>query len=219
MADDQPRVLLIDDHPLVREAVAATLTAASIRVVGQASTAREGLDLALELRPDVVILDIDLPGRTGLTIVGDLVSRLPETRVVMLSVSTAHSHLVQAIASGASGFLTKDMRPEALIRAIRGVAAGDVAMSREATAALVRAQARSAPRLDQLSRLTPREREILDLLVEGLTDRTIGQRLGVSARTVETHVSNIVQKLRVPNRAAAVAAVRGSDPGGTPGSA
>lgn len=201
------RAVLVDDHALVRAAVAATLTRAGIEVVGEAGSAEDGLELALRTRPDIVLLDIDLPGRAGVAIVNQLVSRLPATKVVMLTVSTAHGHLVQAIAAGASGYLTKDMSPDALVRAVRGVAAGDMAMSRPATEALARPTPR-IPEPRRLGALTPREREILSLLVEGLTDRSIADRLAVSPRTVETHVSNIVQRLRVQNRAEAVAIAR-----------
>lgn len=220
MVDRPLRVLLVDDHALVRAAVATTLAEAGIQVVGEAATASEGLERALELSPDIVVLDIDLPGEAGLAIIRELVSRLPQSRVVMLTVSTAHAHLVAAISSGASGYLTKDMSPEALVRAIRGVAAGDVAMSRQATTALARESGIDPqPHPSPLTHLTPRERQILELLGEGRTDRTIGETLGISPRTVETHVSNIVDKLRVPNRAAAVATFRGSggdwrEPGG-----
>ena len=208
MMDAALRALLIDDHALVRAAVAVTLSRAGIEVVGEAESAENGLELALRLRPDVVLLDIDLPGRAGVTIVHQLVSRLPGTKVIMLTVSTAHGHLVQAIAAGASGYLTKDMSSDALVRAVRGVVAGDMAMSRPATEALVRPASRGLPEPRRLGSLTLREREILDLLVEGLTDRAIADRLGVSPRTVETHVSNIVERLRVRNRAEAVAIAR-----------
>jgi DNA-binding NarL/FixJ family response regulator len=216
---DRPlRVLLVDDHALVRAAVATTLNRASIDVVGEAASAEAGLEEASRLEPDLVLLDIDLPGRPGASIVGELRAALPGTKVVMLTVSTRRADLVEAIAAGASGYLTKDMSPDALVRAVIGVAAGDMAMSRPATEALAREAAPPATDPGRIGDLTPREREILDLLVEGLTDRTIGERLGVSPRTVETHVSKILDRLRVPNRAAAVAAVRRDlDPGAAGG--
>jgi len=209
------RILLVDDHPLLRAAVAETLARASVGVVTEAGNASDGLEIALATRPDVILLDIDLPKGSGLAILPQLVSRLPETRVVMLTVSTAHAHLVQAIANGASGYLTKDMSPEALVRAIQGVMAGDVAVSRTAAMTVVRGPAEPSPIRGRLAQLTARELEILLLLAEGLTDKAIGERLDVSPRTVETHVTHIMRKLRVSRRAAAVAMIGSADAGGT----
>ena len=203
------RVMLVDDQALVRAGVRQALTASDIEIVAEASTAEEALDLALATRPDVILVDIELPGMTGVDLVRDLAPRLPTTRIVMLTVSGAERDLVEAFASGASGYLTKDLTSDALLRAVRGAHGGDLAVPRRMAARLVHRlveTSRGAPsRIADpgLGRLTQREREILHALEGGLTDRQIAESLMISARTVETHVSSILRKLGVRNRAEA----------------
>src|SRR5688500_11039892 len=124
------RVLLVDDHALVRSAIRQALEAPDVVVVGEASSAEEALEMAPLLRPDLLLLDIDLPGMSGLEAVRELAPRLPDTRVVMLTVSTDRRDLVDAVRHGAFGYLTKDLTGDALQRAVRGLRRGDLAMSR-----------------------------------------------------------------------------------------
>jgi DNA-binding NarL/FixJ family response regulator len=212
------RVMIVDDHPLVRSGVRQTVAAPDIEVVGEASTAEEALARALELRPDVLLVDIDLPGMSGVQLVRELAPRLPETRILMLTVSAADRDLVAAFRSGAVGYLTKDLAPDALQRAIRGAYRGELAVTRRMAARLVgrllnggRAE-RAAPDPDPddraLEELSIREREILRLLAKGLTDREIAGSLTISPRTVENHVSSVIHKLGVRNRAEAAARFR-----------
>ena len=209
MRTDAPlRVMLVDDHALVRSAVRQALTAPDIEVVGEASSADDALLLAPELRPDVLLLDINLPGSDGLRVLRELRPRLPETKIVMLTVSTERRDLLEAIREGAAGFLTKDLSPEALLRAVRGIRRGDLPMSRAMAAAVIRSLASrpAAPASvpggdDVLGSLSAREGEVLRQLAAGLTDREIGEQLGISPRTVETHVGSILHKLNVRNRA------------------
>jgi DNA-binding NarL/FixJ family response regulator len=212
MRTDAPlRVMLVDDHALVRSAVRQALTAApDIEVVGEASSAEDALLLAPELRPDVLLLDINLPGSDGLRVLRELRPRLPETRIVMLTVSTQRRDLLEAIREGAAGFLTKDLSPEALLRTVRGIRRGDLPMSRAMAADVIRSLASRQPAAasvpggeDVLGSLSAREREVLRHLAAGLTDREIGGQLGISPRTVETHVGSILHKLNVRNRAEA----------------
>ena len=207
------RVMLVDDHALVRAAVRQAIAAPDIEMVAEAASAEEALQVALDVRPDVLLVDIDLPGMDGVGLVRELAPRLPETRIVMLTVSSADHHLVDAMRYGACGYLTKDLAPEALLRAVRSAHEGELAMPRRMAARLVRRlveASRSSPTLDDpaLASLSAREVEVLRLLVEGLTDRQIGEALTISSRTVETHVSSILHKLGVRNRAEAAQRLR-----------
>lgn len=203
------RVMLVDDHRFVRGAIRQALTAPDVEVVGEAATAEEALRMAPELRPDVLLIDIDLPGMNGLRLLRELRPRLPDSKFVMLTVSTTQTDVLEAVRLGAVGYLTKDLDSDALLRSIRGVRDGDLAMPRRLAARTMRdlvegvgsrVMDRGTPGLDALS---PREEEILRLLTDGLTDREIGEGLTISTRTVETHVSNILRKLDARNRAEA----------------
>lgn len=213
MTEQATRVMLVDDHALVRSAVRQALVADDLEIVGEASTADEALLLAPQLAPDVLLLDINLPGTDGLRLLRELAPRLPTTKIVMLTVSNDRRDLVEAVRSGAAGYLTKDLSPEALQRAVRGIRSGDLAMSRSMAADVIQHLATTMNRpaavgTDELAGVSAREREVLSLLAEGLTDREIGERLGISPRTVETHVGSLLSKLGVRNRAQAAARYR-----------
>lgn len=201
------RVMLVDDHGFVRSAIVQALDGPELVVVAQASTAEEAFERALEVRPDILLVDIDLPGASGLNLLRDLAPRLPDTRIVLLTVSTDQRDVTEAMRLGAAGYLTKDMNPDALLRAVRGVLNGDLAMPRRLAAATMRELADAARRrpgegrTEGGSSLTAREDEILRMLADGLTDREIGTALSISTRTVESHVGNILRKLDARNRA------------------
>jgi DNA-binding NarL/FixJ family response regulator len=202
------RVLLVDDHALVRSAIRQALEAPDVTVVGEARSAEEALEMAPRLRPDLVLLDIDLPGMTGIEAVRELAPRLPETRVVMLTVSTDRRDLLDAVRHGAFGYLTKDLSGDALLRAVRGIRRGDLPMSRGHAALvgdhLARTGRSGSSADDEVGGLlSAREQEVLRLLAEGLTDREIASALAISPRTVESHVSSVLRKLGVRNRAEA----------------
>lgn len=203
------RVMLVDDHALVRAAIRQALDAPDMEIVAEAATAEDALALAHRVEPDVLLVDIDLPGMDGLRLVRELASRLPETAIVMLTVSTSDRDVLDAIRHGARGYLTKDLSPEALLRTIRGVSVGELAIPRRMAARLVSRlvdASRRAPTLDAdpaLATLTVREAEVLRQLADGLTDREIAASLTLSPRTIESHVGSILAKLDVRNRAEA----------------
>lgn len=199
--------MLVDDHALVRSAVRQAIAADDVELVAEAATAEDAFALALAVRPDVMLLDIDLPGMSGIQMLDELGPRLPETRIVILTVSDSERDMIDAMARGAAGYLTKDLSPEALLRALRGTQRGELAMSRRFAARAVRhfVEAARRGRLGGgvIPELSPRENDVLRMLADGLTDREIATALVISPRTVETHVSNVLHKLSVRNRAEA----------------
>jgi DNA-binding NarL/FixJ family response regulator len=201
------RVMLVDDHALVRSAIRQAITADDVEVVAEAGSGEDAISQAIAARPDVILLDLDLPGMSGTHVLRELVPRLPETKIVMLTISTSRRDLLDAVRSGAAGYLTKDLSPDALLRAVRGIRRGDLPMSRAFAAhaldALARSARGSADGRGTESGLSAREAEVLGLLAEGLTDREIAASLQISPRTVETHVSKVLHKLGVRNRAEA----------------
>jgi DNA-binding NarL/FixJ family response regulator len=202
------RVMLVDDHALVRSAIRGALEAPDIEVVAEAPSAEAAYEVALAHRPDVILLDVDLPGMSGIHLVRELAPRLPDAQIVMLSVIGDERAVLEAMRHGAAGYLTKDLGPEALQRAVRGLRTGDLAMSRAMAARTLRrfieGSVVAAPSDgDDLDLLSRRELEVLERLADGLTDREIAAALVISPRTVETHVGNILRKFGVRNRAEA----------------
>jgi len=202
------RVMIVDDHPLVRSAVARAISAHGMTVVAEAATGEEALALAPRIAPDILLLDIALPGVSGVHVVRELAPRLPATKIVMLTVSSADRDVADAMRYGASGYLTKDVSPEALVRSLRATLTGELVIPRRLAARLLgRMLPRGMPEPVAggvpLDRLTRRERDVLRLLAKGLPDRDIAAALTISRRTVETHVSSILRKLVVRNRAEA----------------
>lgn len=199
--------MVVEDQALVRAAIRQALTSPGVDVVGEAASAEAAVQVALARRPDVLLLDIDLPGMTGVHLLRELAPRLPDTRFVMLTVSATDQDVCEAFRYGASGYLTKDMTPDALLRAVTGAHAGDLAMPRRMAAKLVRRLVESSrhspttPEDQALATLSAREEQVLASLANGLTDRQIAEALTISTRTVETHVSSILRKLAVRNRA------------------
>lgn len=205
--------MLVDDHALVRSAVRGALQAPDIEVVAEASSAEAAFDAAMQARPDVILLDVDMPGMSGLQLIRELGPRLPDTKIVMLSVSGEDRNVIAAMRHGAAGYLTKDLGPEALQRAVRGIRDGDLAMSRRMAARTMRQFITSGSHVatgedTALAALSSRELQVLERLADGLTDREIAAALVISPRTVETHVGSILRKLNVRNRAEAARGYR-----------
>lgn len=196
------RIVVVDDHPVVRDGVAATLSAADgIEVVGQAASGPDAVDLVSSLAPDVVVMDLRMPGGDGVAAVRELRRRGSGTRVLVLTTYDTDSDTVAAIEAGATGYLLKDAPAQTLADAVRATAAGEAVLSPAVASRLashVRSPARSAA-------LTSREREVLALVAQGVPNRGIARELFVSEATVKTHLVHIYAKLGVADRAAAVA--------------
>jgi DNA-binding NarL/FixJ family response regulator len=202
------RVLLADDHALVRAGIASLLQAWGLDVVGEAANGREAVELARALRPDLVLMDITMPECNGLEATRLIKAELPETRIVIVTVSDEDEDLFEAVKSGAEGYLLKDMSAAELERTLEAVAAGEPALSPGLAAKILDEYARLAregPAKEPQDALTPREREVLQLVAEGSTNREVATKLFLSEHTVNFHMRNIFHKLHLRNRAQAVA--------------
>jgi DNA-binding NarL/FixJ family response regulator len=196
-------VLLVDDFPLVREGMTAALESdPAIRVVGEAGDGLEGVKRALELRPDVVIVDIRMPGSSGIVLLERLRDELPDTRVLVVTASEKSQTLLYAIAAGADGYLTKRVRRKELCRAVITVHGGGAVVAPELATELLReyAKASHGDGLHAQPLLSARESGVLQLLSQGLTDREIGEHLYVSPRTVQNHLARIRAKTGLGRR-------------------
>lgn len=202
-------VLIADDQALVRAGFRAILAAQpDITVVGEAHDGYDAVDLARRRRPDVVLMDVRMPGLDGLEATRRILEepREPQTAVLMLTTFDLNEYVYAALRAGASGFLLKDVLPEQLIAAVRIVAAGDALIAPAITKRLIKQFARTAPLSAEtaLSVLTPREREVLLLIARGLANAEIAAELIVSEATVKTHVTRILMKLGLRDRVQAV---------------
>ena len=204
------RVLIADDQALVRGGFRLILQAQpDMEVVGEAEDGRQALQLARELQPDVVLMDIRMPELDGIEAtrrLGDSPGGVP--RVLMLTTFDMNEYVYEAMKSGASGFLLKDVRPEQLADAVRTVAAGDALLAPSITRRLIEEYVRRPPpgqgRPPELEQLTERELEVLQLIAKGLSNTEIGGQLFVSEATVKTHVTRILAKLQLRDRVQAV---------------
>lgn len=209
------RILLADDHPLFREGVAHSLESAKdLTVVGQACSGEEAIELTCTLQPDMVLLDINMPGIGGIEAARRISAEYPNMRIMMLTVSEDHESLLSALKSGAHGYVLKGVSANELRAIVRSVAHGEPYVSPTLAAEMLLEFSR--PKSPQPSTgLTPRETEVLELLSQGLTNREIGERLHLAEKTVKHHITSILQKLHLRSRTeAALFAMRTRlDPG------
>jgi DNA-binding NarL/FixJ family response regulator len=195
------RVLVADDHSLFRDGIVSLLEAAGFDVVGQAGDGRAAVEMALRLRPDLVLMDITMPQMTGLEALRLIKAELQETQVVMLTVSDDNADLFEAVKAGAQGYLLKNLNASEFLEMLAGLEHGEAALTRKTAARLIEGFADlSRPRSEPLDSLTQREIEILHLVAEGLSNKAIAQALFVSENTVKYHMKNILQKLGAQNR-------------------
>jgi len=202
-------VVIADDHPVVRQGLAVLFEVQDdIALVGQASDGTEAVRLTLEADPDVLLLDLKLPGLDGMGVLAELRGRGARTRVLVLTSAAGPSGPALALQAGAAGFLYKDVDPDALVRAIRSVHDGHTVLAPEAAGLVA---ARPGGNARGIAALTAREREVLALLADGRSNREIARSLRVAEKTVKTHVSAVLAKLGVADRTqAALLAVRHS---------
>jgi DNA-binding NarL/FixJ family response regulator len=200
-------VLIVDDHPVVRRGLRVLLEVQDgIEVAGEAGDGAEALELAAEHAPDVILLDLKLPGLDGIAVLGELKARGSAARVLVLTSVTEPASASLAVRSGAAGVVYKDVDPDALVRAIRSVHDGHLLLASEAAGPLVRSASSATGGIEAL---TVREREVLSELAKGRSNREIARALNVSEKTVKAHVSSVLAKLGVQDRTqAALLAVR-----------
>lgn len=203
------RVLIVDDHPLFRDGIRSLLSARDIGVLGEAGDGAEALVKTRELRPEVVLMDINMPRMGGLEATRLIKAEMPETKIVMLTVSDDEADLFEAIKSGADGYMLKSLESQDFFDLLDGLQRGEAAIQRSLAAKILREFARQ--RSGQPSEgapedeLTDREREVLQLLAQGQSNKEIGASLFISENTVKYHTKNILDKLHLRNRAEVVA--------------
>lgn len=202
MKDSQAiRILIADDHPVVREGMAAMFSnIADLDLVGAAADGREAVDMARELRPDVILLDLVMPHKDGLEAIDEIKRENPQARILVVTSFTEDDKVFPAIKLGALGYLLKDAPPEVLLQAIRDVYHGQSSLHPTIARKLIKEIERPSPLPPTETPLTEREADVLRLISQGLTDQEIGENLSISLRTVRFHVSNILSKLHVANR-------------------
>jgi DNA-binding NarL/FixJ family response regulator len=202
------RVLIADDHRLMREGTASLLASDErVEVVGLAADGSEAIALAERRRPDVALLDLNMPGVSGIEACAAIRQSCPDTEVMILTVSEQEPDLYASLRVGAAGYLLKDIAPADLIEAVLAAGRGEPRIAASMAGRLLQDLAGSArePDTDPLGALSEREREVLALLAEGLRNREIAERLVISEATVKTHVRHVLEKLRFRNRAEAAA--------------
>jgi len=204
---DQIRVLLADDHAVVRQGIRRFLEeAGDIEVVAEASDGGEAIRLVEEHRPDVAVLDVRMPGITGVEATRRIKARFPDVRVLILTAYDDDPYIFALLQAGADGYVLKTASGDELVRAVHTVYRGETALSPEVASKVVRQARAQRPEgaADQVEPLTPRELDVLRLAARGLTNRAIGHELGISHRTVQGHLASIYGKLGVSSRTEAV---------------
>ena len=202
------RLLIVDDADLFRTVIGSALSAAGFEVVGEATTAADAVQQAKELQPDIVLLDILMPGGSGLEVIGDILLVSPSSKVLLLTASESEADLLAGVKAGARGYLTKDIPVPELIAAIDAVAAGGAALSPTMAGKLIDVAHQLFGHRELLAlrqpTLTGREIEVLELVAQGNTSRQIAELLFISENTVKNHIRNILDKLGLHSRREAV---------------
>jgi two-component system, NarL family, nitrate/nitrite response regulator NarL len=207
------RIVLIDDHPMLREGVAATLSAESdFDIVGQGDDADMAIQLAGDLQPDVMLLDVSMPQGGGLRAAREIADLYPIIKIIMLTVSETEEDVLGAFKSGARGYVLKGVKGSELVRIIRTILGGEPYVTPKLAATLLgearEKTAKSPPEADPLSDLTRREREILELVAVGQSNKEVARNLNLTEKTIKYNMTNILQKLQVRNRVEAALLAR-----------
>ncbi|HVB50953.1 MAG TPA: response regulator transcription factor [Acidimicrobiales bacterium] len=201
----QPRVFLVDDHELIRSGIRSELTG-SVDIIGEADEVGVAIEIILERTPDVVLLDVHMPGGGGVAVLRAVMEKSPAVRFLALSVSDASEDVIGVIRAGARGYVTKNISGPDLPDAIYRVAAGDAVFSPRLAGFVLDAFSLEGKNLEagdvdpELDQLTPRERQVLQLIARGYSYRDIASELAISSKTVESHVSSVLRKLQLSNR-------------------
>lgn len=198
------RVMLVDDHTMFRKGVASLLAACpDIEVVGEADNGKQALARLPELRPDLILMDIQMPEMDGLEATRRIKAEHPDVKIVMLTVAEEDRSLFEAIKAGAQGYLLKKIEPDEFLALVRGVSQGEAPISRAMASKILGEfgrRVKAPPPEDPAAKLTPREREVLQLLTHGNTNKEIASALCISENTVKNHLKNILGKLHLENR-------------------
>ncbi len=199
---DPTTLLLIDDHPLMRSGVKQLLALdPQLQVIGEAGNGPAGIELAKTLQPDMILLDLTMPGVNGLETLTLLRQSGAKSRIIVFSVSDSQEDVVEALRLGADGYLLKDMEPEILLQSLQQAAQGKMVLSEGLNAILAHNLREGNSQPDRaLSQLTPRERDIFRLIAQGLPNKTIGRRLNISESTVKVHVKHLLKKMQLKSR-------------------
>lgn len=200
------KILVADDHSLFRDGLASLLESAGFEVIGQVGDGRLATEMTLRLRPDLTLLDSEMPELTGLDALRRIRADWPEAAVVILTGAETDEELLEAVEAGARGYLSKNLRADEFIALLKGLERGEAALTRHTTGRLLALVSRANRRpADEIGRLTEREVELLCLLAEGRSNKDIALALSLSENTVKYHIKNILQKLAVHNRTEAAA--------------
>ncbi len=197
------KILIVDDHPLFREGLKFLIARyPRFEIVGEAGNGREGLRMSQKLKPDLILMDLSLPDKSGIDITRDILSHLPQTRVIILSMHSKIDHVTESFGAGASGYIVKESAAEKLIQGLEAVSRGEFYLDSSLSSKVVKRLAELPEKTAQIKdigyeSLTPREQQVMRLLAEGISIKEIAERLFISPKTVENHRTNIMSKLEI----------------------
>ncbi|CAI2034826.1 MULTISPECIES: two-component system response regulator NarL [Serratia] len=210
--EEAATILLIDDHPMLRNGVKQLISMdPRLQVIAEASNGEQGVELAELHDPDLILLDLNMPGMNGLATLDRLRQIALSGRVVVFSVSNHEDDVVSALKRGADGYLLKDMEPEELLKALHQAAAGQMVLSEALTPVLAASLRENRPAVERdIQQLTPRERDILKLIAQGLPNKLIARKLTITESTVKVHVKHLLKKMKLKSRVEAAVWVLGN---------